>query len=126
MADKKYWETPEFKKLNKEWREKLESAGFDDQEDEKENLKQKDERTIAFQNRDKIQNFYLKLDSYLTHNTEIPERDRKILELYSQGVKVKGKGGIVEQVGLSRDPVYQVIWKYKKILLNHSVDEDEE
>lgn len=108
------------KALKNKWATKLESNGFDDQEDSHGNLKQPDERTAAFEDRDKIQHFFRKLDIYLNdidNPAKIPAKDRKILELYSQGVYVKGENGIAERANLHFNTVYSVIGKYQKIVL---------
>ncbi len=114
--DKKFYETSAFKKINKEWRKRLKNDGFQDIEDASENLEQYDRRTIAFENRDRILEFFLKLDHYLTNTKGIPKKHRQILELYSAGTYIKGPNGIIEQTGLSDKQVRNIIKKYKTII----------
>jgi DNA-binding NarL/FixJ family response regulator len=109
------YKTKEFKNLQSKWYAKLAKEGFKDQEDAKENLIQQDRRTIAFDNRDMLRDFFLSLSAYLVHN-RVPTRDRKILELFSQGIHIKGKNGIVEKTGWSDKTVRNVIKSYKNKL----------
>lgn len=112
----KFYGGNEFKALALEWRKKLEESGFQDCESKKEDLNRHNRRTIAFDNRDSIRDFFISLDHFLT-NTQIPIRDRQVLELYSQGIKVKGVHGIVQRIGWSQSTVRRTIQKYKLILL---------
>jgi hypothetical protein len=118
---KKYYETTDFKQLQELWDKKLEDDGFIDQEDSNKVLKQENDRsTISFEARDRILYFFNKLDHYLNNienPAKIPNKDREILELYSDGVHVKGKNGIVEQTGWSDKTIRNLINKYKKIVL---------
>lgn len=113
------YDDPKFKKLQKEWASKLKESGFDDLEDSKENLKPDgDRRTVAFENRDAIRDYYRKVDSYLTNTKNIPKKHRKVLELYSEGTPIEGDNGIAVQTGLHYQGVHFVIKKYQKIILN--------
>lgn len=113
----KFWESKDFKALNAEWQTKLQDAGFQDHEDKKERLKQYDRRTIAFENRERIKEFFLELDSYITNTPDIPLEHKYILELFSCGVHVQGEQGIAKRANRSRDWVHKVISHYKKLLL---------
>jgi hypothetical protein len=112
----KFYKKKEFKDLQKEWYDKL-KPDFKDIEDSKGNLKQHDRRTIAFDNRDKLQDFFNKLDTYLTQNDDIPDKDREILELYTQGIHIKGPQGIIELTGWSDATIRKLIRRYKSMLL---------
>jgi len=105
----------EFLKLQSHWYELLRQQGFKDIEDKKGRLKQKDKRTIAYQNKDSIEAFFTELGFYLSEHLEIPKLDREILELYAQGIYIIH---IADEVNKSRWKVIQVIKKYKKIILN--------
>jgi hypothetical protein len=113
---KKPFSSKEFKALEKEWRQKLKEAGFEDIESPKGHLKQHNIRTISFENRDSLQDFFTSLGHYLATHT-IPMRDRHILELYAQGVYVKGDNGIAEMSGLGRTTIYNIIKSYKNIII---------
>lgn len=97
---------------------KLSQSGFKDHEDNKERLKQYDRRTIAFDNRERIKEFFLDLDAYLTNTPDLPLEHVYILELFSRGMRVKGPGGIVEQTGKPSSSIRKIIAHYKKIVLN--------
>ena len=114
---KKFFETEEFKRLNDEWAKKLKDSGFKDIENKDETLKEPNTRTIAFQNRDKILDFHLKLSSYLNSRAKIPDDHRKILELYNNGVYITGVNSIVEQTGYSKRGVLYLLKRYKKKIL---------
>ncbi len=101
---------PDFKALQIEWRIKLEESGFVDQEDAKGNLKNFDRRTIAFDNRELIQEFFTWLEHALTHG-RVPECDRPILELYAQGIH---QTEMAKRLNLSRSTLFKVIDRYKK------------
>lgn len=108
----KFFENKRFKALNSKWRAKLKKRGFIDHEDEKENLYDHDRRTVLFDNRERILNFFLRLDSYL-HTAEIPPLHRQILELYSNGIYLID---ISKKVGLSYRHSKRIIKKYKDLL----------
>jgi len=108
----------DYESQRKKWYKKLEKSGFEDIEDKSGNLKQYDRRTIAFDNREKIQAFFLKLDSYLTNTKDIPPKHRKVLELYSAGVHVKGKHGIAKRTRVPVRTINSWLKKYKEIINN--------
>ena len=117
----KYYESKSFKKLQDTWYKKLKKKskgqeGFVDQEDSKENLKQYDRRTIAFENRERICEFFLKVDSYLTTKPNIPTKHIYALELWSKGTRVSGPKGIANKVKLSRRQVFYILKKYRDII----------
>jgi hypothetical protein len=99
--------------LQEEWYLKLAQSGFKDIEDRKGNLKQYDRRTIAFDNRESIYEFFVALDHYLTDHQDIPEPDKSILSLYSDGIFIIE---ICKQLGLKLSLVNKVISKYKEIV----------
>lgn len=109
----KFYQTPHFRALEKEWKKKLEQEGFRDQEDGHENLRNHDTRTIAFQNREAISSFYTALGHFLSQE-RLPRRDRRILELYRQGEWIKS---ICERVQASDSTVRNTIRHYRKKLL---------
>lgn len=103
----------EFVTLRDEWYRRLEFSGFRDIEDSKENLKNYDRRTIAFDNRDMINKFYVRLDHFITEHPELPLLHKRILMLYSEGTYIKA---IASQVDRCRWTVINVIKQYKRLV----------
>ncbi len=116
------YNTKEFKQLREHWYKKLADEGFDDLERSSQTgrysdiLKTPDKRTVAWQNQLVIRDFYLALDTYLT-TAEIPERDRRILELWSEGTYLID---IARQSNLSYKTIKNIIAKYKAIIISIS------
>ena len=109
----KFYLKPNFKALQKEWYEKLADNNFKDQEYRDGTLKCPDRRTKSWESREDILNFFLSFDAYLTHNV-IPDKDRVILELYSNGIHTTE---IALRLELSRTSIWQVIKIYKKRII---------
>lgn len=101
------------KDLVKFWYNQLKSNGFKDIEDEKQRLKQKDNRTQAFKEQEAIRIFFQDLDFYLSSQTDLIPMHREILELYSDGVFVTN---IAKKVNRSRTRVKQIIAIHKGII----------
>ena len=117
------------KALQKQWYKKLEQSGFEDHENARGDLKQPDERTIAFENRDKMLYFFTKLDSWLNdveNPAKIPDKHREVLELYSQGIHIQGANGIVERVGRSDRTIRLWLKYYKQLILSLPDEETDE
>lgn len=112
-----FWKREDFKALNKHWRKLLRDSGFVDLEDEKGNLSQKDARTLAFADPGATITYYALLTEYLNASNSISDRDKLILELYSNGIYITGKNGIVERTGWSDRTIRNVITKHKKVFL---------
>jgi len=110
----KFYLRPEFKILNRKWREILENSGFQDHENYKNRLKYPDVRTIGFENRDLISSFYSCLGEFLGGEDPIPLRDRDILERYHKGEWIVK---IAARLDLSPSTVRAIILKYKKQLM---------
>lgn len=102
--------------LTAEWAKRLKESGFEDIEDKKGRLKSYDRRTINFDNRDMIRDFYLALDAFLAIAQELSPKHRRILELYSCGIHSKV---IAEKVDLGRTQVWAILKKYKKQILGN-------
>lgn len=102
-------------RIQAEWYEKLADEGFVDIEDKKGNLKQYDRRTIAFENREIICEFFVRLDHYLTQNPNIPEPEKSILILYSEGLYATQ---IQRKLKVDQWSVKRVIRNYKQIILS--------
>lgn len=100
--------------MKKKWYQRLAQEGFVDIENEKEQLKQYDRRTIAFENRDEIREFFMNLDSYLTHHPEIPSLHQKVLTLYSEGYYLKDIRAICQ---LKEWKLKKIIQDYKRMIL---------
>lgn len=105
----------QLRELKKEWYRRLQTEGFVDIEDSKHRLKSKDRRTIAFENRDQIRDFFLDLDAFITNSPDLNPLHRQILELYSSGTYVKY---IALTVNKSLARVKQIIGHYKTIVNN--------
>jgi hypothetical protein len=110
----KFYKSDEFKQLSDEWNDKLEKNGFEDHEYSNGKLKKPDERTVSFQNRDKICDFFLVLDQLMTFYPEMPAFERKILQLFSQGIFVTQ---IAKNLKVNRITVRRVIGRYKGLVL---------
>lgn len=101
--------------LQKKWYKILSQSGFKDQENKHGELKRHETRTIAWANRDKIRDFFLKLDEYLTkHGHEISIEHRTVLGLYTQGLSL---GEICKLVKPCRTKVAKIIREYKQRIL---------
>lgn len=105
----------EYDHLKKFWYEKLEQSGFVDIEDSKQRLKNPNIRTLGYANKEKIRDFFLKLDTFLTETQNLTEINRKVLELYSSGCRIKNIAFIVKRTPRT---IHKIITKYKKIILN--------
>lgn len=108
----KFHRTKKFIKLDKKWKKKLKAAGFDDIEDEHENLKQHDVRTAAWEDKVAIEEFFRRLRFFLSDHPELPEKIRQILGLYADGVLIKEIGAKAET---SSRHVREVVYKYEKL-----------
>ena len=108
----KFYETQEFRRLQKEWKEKLAQSEFQDIE-KGDRLKDFDRRTISFENREAIHDFFRRLDTFLTVNEQIPDLHRTILSLYSEGRIIRD---ICRAVGRGRTTVKGIISHYRKVL----------
>lgn len=105
-----------FSALKAEWDLRLEQTGFDDIEDRYGRLKSPDTRTISFEDREAVLEFYLALDAFLNAN-KLPRRDRRILELHSCGIQT------VKIAGMTKVPLRTVKWlirRYKLIILGQN------
>lgn len=101
------------KELTDKWYDLLKKDGFVDIEDSRQRLKNKDHRTIGFQNQEIIRNFFLALDSYLI-TAELEPLHRNILQLYTQGIFLKE---IARRVGRSEPRIRQIIKHYKEVII---------
>ena len=102
------------RELATHWRAKLERAGFDDIEDAKGNLRQHDRRTIGFENRELISEFFRKLDHYLTDHPEVPRLHRLILSMWSDGADMRE---ICKKSKRCNSWVRTIIRRYRNMLL---------
>jgi hypothetical protein len=112
-----FWRTKEFQELKKKWDKKLTDSGWNDIEYADGSLKSDGNRqTIAWDSKEAIEDYYRKVDSYLIEHDDISSRDRAILELYAEGVHIKGENSIVEQTGWSDKTCRRIINHYKDII----------
>jgi predicted transcriptional regulator YheO len=110
---RKFYETKGFKALNAKWKKKLALSGFVDLENDRQELTEHHFRTNRYITKEQSEKFFDTLSSYLANNT-MPKRDRQVLELYVEGVKVAGDGGICDQLNMSHVTVYRIITKHYK------------
>lgn len=110
--------TKEFKQLQSQWYSKLAETGFEDQEDKHGNLPYLDTKSKIYKTWETTREFYLRLDSYLTHAKDLSPKDRIILEMYSAGVHLID---IANELKISRDGVHLIVKKYNKIIQNYDV-----
>lgn len=106
--------SPEFRLQYAEWSEKLKSSGFEDIETSRGNIKNPDIRTIAFQNQDKIRDFFLRLDQLLGVYDTMPKDERAVMELYTEGVFICE---IVEKTLFSYKKCQLIIKRYQGLIL---------
>ena len=112
------YDSKDFKALKKQWYKKAADSGFKDLEDDKENLDPGlTHNTIAWQNREVIRDFFLKLDAYIGSKPSIPAIHSEILTMYSQGINASSKNGIADKVQLHPRSVRRIIKHYKEKLL---------
>lgn len=110
------YQNKQFKQLKDEWYKKLKDSGFNDIEDEFGLLKHHDIRTQAWINQKRIQAFFLALDDYLTNQPGIYPKDRKVLELWSEG---KFFTEISDILQISIHTVKLIAYKHKQIVLDN-------
>ena len=104
--------------LQIQWYEKLKASGFQDIEDSNGNLKQHNRRTIAFENRDRIRDFFTDLGHYIEHH-DIPPMHKQILTLYCNGSQIRQ---IELEVKRTRRMIHNIIKIYKDRILRNSDD----
>ena len=92
--------------LQNHWEEVLQKEGL--------SLKQKNNRTIRFQNKDSIRDFFLTLDCLITHNPIMDRFEKKVLLKYSSGMSVVQ---ITKELRVSRGKINRVIQRYKGIVI---------
>lgn len=118
-----FYHSPDFRALEQEWYQKLETDGFSDIEDRNGILKNPDIRTQSFRDQGRIRDFFLDLDTLITHYPEMPSFERKVLEMHSKGMFGTH---IAKKLKTSRRTVVAVIKRYKDILkvVNRIIDAD--
>ncbi len=116
------YNTKEFKELQKAWYDRLKKDGFEDIEDSFGLLRNQNQRTISWENRDEIRDFYLKVGRYLFKTKGIPRIHRNILKKWAEG---EYQVDIAKKSKASLRTVKYVVEKYKKIIINWSEDEQD-
>lgn len=112
---KKFYQTESFRSLEATWRAVLKRDRFLDIEPRSGMLKKKDQRTIAFRNRERIRTFYLMLDDVL-RKERLAKWERRILRLFVQGIPQEGRDGITSKLQIGRSSVHEVVCKYRQIV----------
>lgn len=103
----------DYKHLKAEWYRKLSASGFEDIEDSKGRLKQWDRRTLAYETMEATMTHYADVEEFLNTHPELPERDRSILELYTEGKQLKD---ISRMLKWSYTVVKDTIRKYRELI----------
>ncbi len=111
----------DFEKLKVKWYKKLADSGFKDIEYSNGSLYQHNLRTIGWDNRDRIRDFFLKLDSYLANSPDIPFKHKKLLMLWSKG---KSFTYIAENVELSVSHVKKLVSNYKQLIVSGEINNE--
>lgn len=114
----KFFQTKEFIELQEKWYSKLKETGFDDIEPKGKVRRVINPRTIAFDNKEKITEFFDKVNTYL-NEVKIPPLHRQILSLYAQGMRFKGPKGMIHKVKRSDRVVRGIVKKYKLLILKY-------
>lgn len=114
MQMAKFYETKEFQKLKADWYERLEAFEFQDIERKNESLRSHNDRTQNFKDREQVLSFFLAFDSYLTNTRGIPRKHRRILKLYTSGLKIIR---IAERMNCHRNTCHKIIKQYKRLFL---------
>lgn len=115
----KFYKTSQFVQLQSEWDEKLRQSGFVDIEDDYGMLRTPDSRTVSFKNREKIRDFFAEVGHFVSHNVDLPEREKRVLTLYAEGVYLVK---IAEEIRMSLNTVKNIIYKYKRIIMGCRAD----
>jgi hypothetical protein len=114
------YRSAQFKALKSEWDRKLADSGFQDIESTHGSLKTQDRRTISWEHRELIADFFTALGHYLHNHAQIMQpHERMVLELYVTGARVKGRGGIAERVGLHYQTCFKIIRLTKVKIMQH-------
>ena len=109
-----FFKTSEFLALKKEWEEKLKQSGFVDIENDKGLINSYNHRTNIYRTKEETSRFYSLLTDYLNDTQTINVRDRLVLTLYSEGVKVSGDISIMSMTGWSRRTIHYIIAIHKR------------
>lgn len=123
MARKKQPKT-DLKQLKAEWDAKLKQDGFVDIEDSHGNLKAHNRRTIAFDFRDDIRDYFIALDHFITQHDEdlaspVPDSHLQILKLHSSGMHNRE---IQKFVKFGQTKIKKILRYYKTLILNTPSD----
>ena len=110
----KFHKTPDFRELERIWRRKLKQDKFQDIEDRKERLIEKNKRTIAYENQELIRDYFLDLDHFMTHFPEMPKFERQVMELYCRGIYICD---IAKQTRVKRLKVFRIVRRYKDLII---------
>lgn len=115
----KFYQTPEFKKLNQLWitgkESKLKQSGFEDIEYPNGALKVKNKRTQAYLQQDVISMISSALCSYVENpEADITADEKHILELHSRGIYLKE---IIRITGRAHQTIRRIIKKHTPLAL---------
>lgn len=109
------YRSKEFKKLQSEWYKKLADTGFDDIEYANGQLYQPNLRTLAWENRDAIQEFFDHVLSYLNDSTtQLTPTETTILNMWAFGHYLTE---ISAKIDMDYQKVAQTVYRHKKIVL---------
>lgn len=111
MKGKKLRKRKELDPLTQHWYSILKESGFKDIEYKNGALFVHNPRTLFFDDREKIAEFFRNLDHYLGSDPEIPDLNKTILTYFSEGMRI---GEIAKRVNKNAKLVYLIITAYKE------------
>jgi hypothetical protein len=101
-----FWGTEEFRKLQKEWYDKLAKEGFQDVELHDKSLHTD---TAKFVDMEAIRDYYMQVSEYLYTGEFASLQDKAVWFVYSEGYSVRN---IARALKLSRKKVTETVEKY--------------
>lgn len=125
----KFWETPEFKKLNKQWRKVLKKTGFDDAEQEDEKLKFWADSYFKRHYNPVLDNAkieYYRMAGYLLNeHTFDNEAEKEIWALHITGLGVDPLVKVLKKRGFKvhKYSTHEIIQKLRKIMQEKYLNE---
>lgn len=117
----KYWETSEFKSLNKQWKKKLKASGFKDVELSEDELSRYSyQLTQAY--REGTADYYLKASDFLQTHTFKDKTDRLIWSLHAEGQSCRQISAVLAKrtahPSLNKSRIHARLCAIESIMLN--------
>jgi hypothetical protein len=108
-----FWKSKQFKELQKEWYDKLDSTGFKDIERQPASFRTD---TARFQEMDSVVTYYSKLSEYLQTANFPNMEEQSVWYLYSEGYSIRE---ISKGLRVSRNRIGKIVSKHCKVLGLH-------